>query len=184
VKSRFGRAAGASLGLLVAMAGCGDDEQPEAPEVDEQQTITVTSSAFTEGEAIPEQYSCDGDEIAPPLDWQGVPDDAAAVALVVDDPDAPSGTYTHWVVLDIPTDVTSSDEDGVPRDGVEAENSSGGAGYAGPCPPSGTHHYRFTIYALSSKTGLDAGAGLDQALRAIEGRAVAWGRLTGTYARG
>lgn len=151
--------------------------------MDEQQTISVTSSAFTEGGAIPEQYTCDGEEISPPLTWRGVPDDAAALALVVDDPDAPRGTYTHWVVLDIPSDVTSSDEDGVPRDGVEAENSGGDSSYAGPCPPSGTHHYRFTIYALSSETGLQAGAGLDDALRAVEDRTLAWGRLTGTYAR-
>jgi Raf kinase inhibitor-like YbhB/YbcL family protein len=172
----------AVLALILATAGCTDDEDAQESTMDVPQTITVTSSAFPEGGRVPERYTCDGDNVAPPLAWRGVPDDAAVVALVMDDPDAPRGTFTHWVVVDIPTDATSSDEAGVPRDGVEVENSSGSSTYFGPCPPSGTHRYRFTIYALSTATG-DAGAGLDQALRAVEDRAVAWGRLTGTYSR-
>jgi Raf kinase inhibitor-like YbhB/YbcL family protein len=173
----------AVLALLLATAGCADDEEAEEPRMDQPQTIAVTSPAFTDGGRVPVQYTCDGDDVAPPLAWEGVPGDSASVALVLDDPDAPRGTFTHWIVLDIPTDVASIDEAGVPRDGVEIENSGGRSTYVGPCPPSGTHHYRFTVYALSSPTGLDAGAGLDEALRAIEDRAVAWGRLTGTYSR-
>ena len=79
------------------------------------------------------------------------------MALVVDDPDAPSGTFTHWVVLDIPSTTTSSSEGGVPAGGVQATTSAGEAAYAGPCPPSGTHHYRFTLVALDAKTGLAEG---------------------------
>jgi Raf kinase inhibitor-like YbhB/YbcL family protein len=151
--------------------------------MDQPKTITVTSTAVSEGGRLPERYTCDGDDVAPPLAWLGVPDDVAAVALVVDDPDAPRGTFTHWVVLDVPVGVTSSDEAAVPEGGVEAQNSAGRASYFGPCPPSGTHRYRFTVYALSSATGLQRGAALDEALRAIEDRAIAWGRLTGTYSR-
>jgi Raf kinase inhibitor-like YbhB/YbcL family protein len=151
--------------------------------MDQPQTITVTSTAVAEGGRVPERYTCDGDNVAPPLAWQGVPDDAAAVALVVDDPDAPRGTFTHWVVLDIPAGVTGSDEAAVPEGGVEAQNSAGRASYFGPCPPSGTHRYRFTVHALSSATGLQPGAALEEALGAIDDRAIAWGRLTGTYSR-
>ena len=147
-------------------------------------TIEVTSTAFAEGEPVPVKYTCDGDEVAPPLAWSGVPSDAAGVALVVDDPDAPSGTFTHWVVLDIPVATTSSAEGGVPEGGVQATTSAGSAAYAGPCPPSGTHRYRFTVVALDAETGLAEGAALDEALAAVEEHSVAQGTLTGTYSRG
>ena len=171
--------------LLIAVlaSGCGDDASSPPVGSDLPATIVVTSTAFGDGEMIPERYTCDGDEVAPPLSWSGVPDDAAAVALVADDPDAPSGTFTHWVVLDIPTSTVSSDQGGVPEGGVQAESSAGGAAYAGPCPPSGTHHYRFTIIALDAETGLAEGAPLDEALTAVDDHAVARGTLTGTYNR-
>jgi Raf kinase inhibitor-like YbhB/YbcL family protein len=143
----------------------------------------VSSTAFGEGQPIPDRYTCAGDEVSPPLSWSGVPDDAAAVALVVDDPDAPSGTFTHWVVLDIPSTTTSSAEDSVPDGGIQATTSAGDAAYAGPCPPSGTHHYRFTVVALDAETGLAEGASLDEALAAVDDHAIATGVLTGTYSR-
>jgi Raf kinase inhibitor-like YbhB/YbcL family protein len=151
--------------------------------VDAPATIEVTSTAFGDGDPIPEQYTCDGDEVSPPLAWSGVPADAAAVALVVDDPDAPSGTFTHWVVLDIPVATTSSAEGGVPEGGLQASTSAGSASYAGPCPPSGTHHYRFTVVALDAETGLAEGAALDEALAAVDDHAIARGTLTGTFRR-
>jgi Raf kinase inhibitor-like YbhB/YbcL family protein len=172
------------LGLLVIGCDGGSDAdsgvtvEPEVPDM-----ITVTSTAFEEGAAIPSRYTCDGDDLAPPLTWTGVPSDAEALALIVDDPDAPSGTFTHWVVLDIPVSTTRVDEGGVPQGGVQAQNSAGDASYFGPCPPSGTHHYRFTVYALSSPTGLADGVDLDTALAAVEEAATSQGRLTGTYAR-
>jgi len=146
-------------------------------------TITVTSDAFAEGQSIPRRYTCDGANVSPALEWRGVPADAEVLALVVDDPDAPRGTFTHWVVVDVAPDVTGVAEDAVPSGGMETQNSARESSYFGPCPPGGTHHYRFTVYALSSRTGLAAGAALDSALRAVEQRATAWGRLTGTYAR-
>lgn len=169
------------IGILAALlAGCGDDDsevESEAPV-----SITVTSSAFGEGSPIPEVYSCRGRNVSPPLEWSGAPVDAAALALVVDDPDAPRGTYTHWVVLDIERSATSVPEGSVPAGGVEATNSAGDAGYAGPCPPSGTHRYRFTIYALSGRTGFADGAKLNEALDQISQKAIARGTLTGTFA--
>jgi Raf kinase inhibitor-like YbhB/YbcL family protein len=170
------------LALTMLLAGCGDDASSPA-DSDAPSSITVTSTAFADGAAIPVQYTCDGDEISPPLEWTHIPTDAAALALVVDDPDAPSGTFTHWVVLDIPTSTTSSAEGGVPEGGAQAKSSAGSAAYAGPCPPSGTHHYRFTVVALDEKTGLAEGASLDQALTAVDDHAIARGTLTGTYER-
>jgi Raf kinase inhibitor-like YbhB/YbcL family protein len=171
------------LVLVPLLAGCGEDAASSPADVDAPETISVTSSAFAEGEPIPQRYTCDGDEVSPPLAWTGVPDDAAAVALVVDDPDAPSGTFTHWVVLDVPPATSSSDEGAVPAGGTQAESSAGPAAYAGPCPPSGTHHYRFTVIALDEETGLAQGATLDDALAAVDEHATARGTLTGTYSR-
>ena len=171
----------ATCGLV--LAGCGGDDPSSPADADAPDVIEVTSSAFAEGGPIPDRYTCDGDEVSPPLGWSGVPEDAAALALVVDDPDAPSGTFTHWVVLDIPPATTSSDEGGVPAGGVQAETSAGAAAYAGPCPPSGTHHYRFTIVALDAELGLSEGSSLDQALEAVDDHAIARGTLTGTYSR-
>jgi Raf kinase inhibitor-like YbhB/YbcL family protein len=145
--------------------------------------ITVTSSAFGDGQPIPARFTCDGAGVSPPLAWQGVPPDAQALALVVDDPDAPRGTFVHWVVLDIDPSVTSVGEAATPGK-VQAKNSAGDAAYFGPCPPKGTHHYRFTVFALSRATGLASGAKLDDALKAVDAAAVAQGRLVGTYARG
>ncbi len=165
-----------------SIVGCGDDD---GERVDSTATVSiaVTSTAFTEGSEIPTLHSCEGEDVSPPLAWSGVPEAAATLALVVDDPDAPSGTYTHWVVLDADPAVTSVAEAAVPAGGVQALNSGGVAGYAGPCPPSGTHRYRFTIYALDEPTGLADGAPLADALSAVEAQAIAQGTLTGTFSR-
>jgi Raf kinase inhibitor-like YbhB/YbcL family protein len=146
-------------------------------------SIIVTSPAFRDGRPIPARFSCDGDNVSPPLAWQGVPSAAKAVALVVDDPDAPRGTFVHWVLLDLAPDTSSLAQGSVPTGATQATNSAGKATYFGPCPPSGTHHYRFTVYALTSATGLPTGANLNRALKAINSSAIARGQLVGTYAR-
>jgi Raf kinase inhibitor-like YbhB/YbcL family protein len=147
-------------------------------------SISVTSRGFQDGGKIPRKYTCDGDDVSPPLTWKGVPPNAGSLALVVDDPDAPRGTFTHWVVLDLDPTTTALDEARLPTGAAkQAKNSAGRPKYFGPCPPSGTHHYRFTVYALSEATGLPDGAELDEALSAIETRALARGRLTGLYSR-
>jgi len=145
--------------------------------------ITVTSTAFEDGSPIPQRYSCDGANLSPPLAWTELPAEVAAVALLVDDPDAPRGTFVHWVVLDVPPRTRSVGEGEVPAGGRQMRNSAGDAAYFGPCPPSGTHHYRFTVFGLRSATGLREGTKLERALRAIQQSAVAAGRLVGTYTR-
>jgi Raf kinase inhibitor-like YbhB/YbcL family protein len=161
------------------VAGCSDESEPAVqPATDAPTTLTVTSTAFEEGGAIPEQYTCDGDGEVPPLAWSGDLGGGESLAVVVDDPDAPSGTFVHWIVLDLPAGTTSLGE-ALPSGAVEAENSAGDSGWTPPCPPSGTHHYRFTVYALRSSTGLEDGVGMDEALTAIDDAALARGRLTG-----
>lgn len=149
----------------------------------DQPTMTVTSDAFTDGGAIPRRFSCDGPGEVPSLSWHGTPAGTGAQAVVVDDPDAPSGTFTHWVVLDLPADVHALTGGSLPAGAAQAKNSGGRTGWYPPCPPSGTHHYRFTVYALKRPTGLSNDAPLDAALRAIGADAIASGRLTGTYSR-
>lgn len=142
--------------------------------------ITVTSAAFDDGSPIPARYTCKGENLSPPLAWSGVPSGAAALALVVADPDAPAGTYVHWVVLDADPGTASAGEGEVPAGGRQARNSAKHARYDGPCPPSGTHRYRFTVFALSRATGLRDGADLHTALAAIDRLATARGTLVGT----
>jgi Raf kinase inhibitor-like YbhB/YbcL family protein len=145
--------------------------------------ISVQSPAFAEGQPIPRRYTCDGDNVSPPLSWTGLPAGTGSVALVVDDPDAPSGTYTHWVVVNVAPTVTSLDEDAVPPNAQQVVNSAGKASYTGPCPPSGTHHYQFTVYALPGAIEPGRTRSLAPALDAIRTNATAYGRLVGTYAR-
>jgi hypothetical protein len=174
-----------ATGLLLASckspAGSGDAEdlaeQPLAA------VITVTSPAFVEGAAIPPELSCDGDDVSPPLEWEGVPDEAAGLALVVDDPDASRGTYVHWVLFGLDPSLTALEEGEVPAGARQAENSAGDAEYKGPCPPGGddAHRYRFTVYALSEEITLDDGTG--DALAAVSEAAIAKGVLTGTFER-
>jgi Raf kinase inhibitor-like YbhB/YbcL family protein len=176
-------AVAAAITTAITTAGCsgGDGDRADPPTGGAASVITVTSSAFDDGQPIPRKYGCDGDGVSPPLAWSGVPDDAATLALVVDDPDAPGGTYVHWVVVNIDPAQEDVDEGGVPRDGVEIDNSSGDALYDGPCPPSGTHHYRFTVYALKSAVDLSADDALDAVFKVIESASIAQGTLTGTY---
>jgi Raf kinase inhibitor-like YbhB/YbcL family protein len=170
--------------VLLAVAflgGCGGGSTAEparAVPVD----IVVTSPAFTAGTAIPRVFTCRGADVSPPLHWAGVPPDARRLALVVADRDAPGGTYLHWVLLDVDPDVASLRTGVVPAGAHQALNSAGRARYDGPCPPSGTHHYRFTVYALRSATGLPDGADLDAALDAVDEKAVARGTLVGSFA--
>ncbi|TWD82478.1 PBP family phospholipid-binding protein [Kribbella amoyensis] len=144
--------------------------------------ITVTSPAFGDFDRIPARYTCDGADVSPPLAWQDVPPETQALALILDDPDAPRGTFVHWVVLDLPPDTTELPESYSGTSVVQGKNSAGNPSYFGPCPPSGTHHYRFTVYALPAPTGLNHGASLDQAREAVS-LALAQGRLTGLYSR-
>jgi Raf kinase inhibitor-like YbhB/YbcL family protein len=167
----------------LVLAGCGGGgSNASAPELaDAARTLVVTSPAFDDGTAIPATYTCTGAGTSPELHWSGVPVDTEALALVVDDPDAPNGTFTHWVVVDIPASTAQVATGQPPAEGTELRGSEG-RGWSPPCPPSGTHHYRFSVYALSSRLALPASASLDDAMKAIEGKTAAWGRLIGTVA--
>jgi Raf kinase inhibitor-like YbhB/YbcL family protein len=160
--------------------GCDGDPGSEV-DTDAAATLTVSSQAFAAGDDIPQRFTCDGEGVSPPLAWSDRPADAWA--LVVDDPDAPGGTYVHWFVIDIASGTTSVETGDVPVGGMQMVNSSGDAAYAGPCPPSGEHQYRFTIYALDAPTALTQSASLDQALEEISSHATASGTLTATYSR-
>jgi Raf kinase inhibitor-like YbhB/YbcL family protein len=146
-------------------------------------TISVDSPDITEGGPIPTRYTCDGENVSPPLRWSGIPQDTAALALVVDDPDAPRGTFTHWVVVDIDPAVTSLARGQSPEGAKQIVNSAGRASYMGPCPPGGVHRYRFTVYALSRRLALPSRVPLSSALHAIGAAATAQGTLVGTYRR-
>ena len=147
-------------------------------------TITVRSPAFAAGATIPVRFSCRGSNTPIPLTWTGVPAGASSVALIMDDPDAPSGTFTHWVVFNLPATTRGITNGRLPAGAAQAQNGRGQAAYTGPCPPSGTHHYRFTVYAEPGKLSLQAGASLPEALAAIRANPLASGRLTGLFASG
>ena len=150
--------------------------------------LEISSQAFKDGGAIPSRYTCDGANVSPPISWAAGPDGTKSYALVVDDPDAPRGTFTHWVMFNIPADVHALPEN-VPASRTLANRARQGSndfrkvGYGGPCPPSGTHRYFFRVYALSTDLDLEAGATKEQLVRAMEGRILAHGQLVGTYSR-
>ena len=168
----------ALVALLTGGCWLGDDEVTE-PAPKAPATLTVTSPAFDDGGRIPVRYTCSGADTSPPLAWSGVPGDARSLALVVTDPDAPGGTYVHWVVLDIDPATSSVAAGEVPAGARQARNSAGHAAYDGPCPPDGTHRYRFTVYVLRAATGLHTGADTSQALDSIDAEAVGRGTLVG-----
>ena len=147
-------------------------------------TITVRSPAFAAGAMIPVRFSCRGRNTPIPLTWTGVPAGATSVAMIMDDPDAPSGTFTHWVVFNLPVTTRGIIRGRLPAGAAQAQNGRGQAAYTGPCPPSGTHHYRFTVYAEPERLALQAGASLPEALTAIRSNPLASGRLTGLFASG
>jgi len=151
--------------------------------------LSVSSPAFSEGGKIPPEYTCEGDDISPQLDWVGIPKEAKALALIVDDPDAPGGVFTHWVIFNIPSDnnglakaLPSTAE--FPNGTLQGENDFGKTGYGGPCPPPGkAHRYRFSLYALDEKLDLAAGSSKNQVLNATVGHILSQCQLTGTYQR-
>ncbi|MGR3320002.1 MAG: YbhB/YbcL family Raf kinase inhibitor-like protein [Candidatus Anammoxibacter sp.] len=150
--------------------------------------ITVESSAFKEGGMVPGKYTCDGADISPPLSWSGLPGGTQSIALISDDPDAPMGTWVHWVLYDLPPDITNLPED-VPtkktleNGGKQGTNDFGRIGYGGPCPPGGTHRYFFKIYALDKELNLETGATKAQLLKEMKGHILAEGQLMGKYSR-
>jgi len=144
--------------------------------------MKITSSAFQEGANIPSKFSCDGANTSPPLQISDVPSEAKSLVLIVDDPDAPSGLFTHWTVWNISPQTSTIAEGSTPK-GMQGTNDFGKSGYGGPCPPSGTHRYYFKIFALDRELDLPFGAKRGQLDAAMKGHVIAQGELMGRYSR-
>jgi hypothetical protein len=150
--------------------------------------LKVSSPAFQEGDLIPQTYTCDGRNVSPPMAWAGAPADAKSFALICDDPDAPVGTWVHWVLFNVPAGTSELPENVAPEKTLafgerQGRNSWGKIGYGGPCPPGGTHRYFFRVYALDTLLSLEAGASREQVDKAMQGHILAQGHLMGRYRR-
>jgi len=150
--------------------------------------FTLQSSAFQNGGSIPKKFTCEAADVSPELTWSGAPEKAQSFALIADDPDAPMGTWVHWVIYDLPANTAELPE-GVPKQeqaasGAQGKNSSGKIGYGGPCPPPGKpHRYFFKLYALDSKLNLKPGARKPEVEAAMKGHVLAQAELMGKYGR-
>jgi Raf kinase inhibitor-like YbhB/YbcL family protein len=145
--------------------------------------MKITSSAFQDGGNIPSKFTCDGSDRSPALRIEQTPVEAKSLALIVDDPDAPSRLFTHWIAWNIDPKANDIAEGGAPSGAVQGKNDFGKAGYGGPCPPSGTHRYFFKIFALDRHLDLPAGAKRAQLDAAMKGHIIAQGELMGRYSR-
>ncbi len=180
------------LTALLVLSGCtekeGTGEQDENREFQDSEgdenvsirDIRVFSEAFEPKGMIPKKYTCNGDNVNPSLRFEGIPEEAKSLVLIMDDPDTPMGTFTHWVIWDIEP-VAGIEEDSIP--GVEGMNDFRKIGYGGPCPPSGTHRYFFRVYALDKKLEIKAGAGRKDVENAMIGHILAEGELVGKYGK-
>jgi len=151
--------------------------------------IQISSTAFAEGQPIPDQYTCAGPDVSPPLTWTNVPTGTKSFALIADDPDAPMGTWVHWVIYNLPPATMSLVENTppspeLPNGAKQGINDFRQIGYGGPCPPRGKpHHYFFKVYALDTTLNLKSGATKKELLKAMNGHVLAEGRLMGTFQR-
>ena len=171
-------------GVLTACAGVAG-----AASASGKGTMQLTSTAFTEAQPIPSKYTCDGENISPPLSWNGVPTGTKSLALIVDDPDAPAGIWVHWVVYDLPATASELPEglpksQYVPGGAKQGLNDFKHLGYGGPCPPAGkAHRYYLKLYALDRVLELKPGSTKQEVERAMEKHTLAHGQLMGTYKR-
>jgi Raf kinase inhibitor-like YbhB/YbcL family protein len=150
--------------------------------------MELRSSAFFIGNSIPFKYTCDGDNISPPLQWEDPPNETQSFALILEDPDAPHPDFTHWVLFNIPANCRElpeaiEGEETLPEGSVEGKNDFGQFGFAGPCPPEGTHRYFFKLFALDQLLDLEAGASKQEALQAMENHVLDKAELMGRYTR-
>jgi len=180
--------------LIIALAGviAAYIIYPSAPERSATTLITgfiLESPAFKDNGIIPEKYTCDGLDISPPLRWRGQPPETKSLAIIVEDPDAPGGIFTHWIIYNIPADVNRLDEgmepaEELPGGIVQGLNDFGRPGYGGPCPPPGKpHRYVFRIYALDTMLELGPAASKDELLKLMKDHILAEATLTGIYSR-
>jgi Raf kinase inhibitor-like YbhB/YbcL family protein len=195
LESRVGVVLGRQVVFLFAallvissiVAACA--REAPAPQKEVEMTLSLSSTAFKEGDRIPVKYTCDGQGISPQLAWGEPPQQTQAFVLILDDPDAPGGTFTHWVLFNLPASVRQLEE-GIPgqaqlQNGAsQGKNDFGRIGYGGPCPPRGTaHRYRFTLYALDKTLDSKPGASKKQIVDAMKGHILAQSQLMGIYQR-
>lgn len=156
-------------------------EEPEEMEEEAAAELMIGSPAFNANEMIPVKFTCDADNVNPQLDISGVSQEAVSLALIVDDPDAPGGTWVHWTIWNIDPGTTSISENSVPEGAVEGVTDFGVPGYGGPCPPSGTHRYFFKLFALDTMLDLDSTASAADIEAAIQGHVLGSAELVGLY---
>lgn len=184
------------VGLLILSTGCGAGQSESTTSlqatVESEEGAVVSfqlfSPAFEHKGKIPARYTCTAEDVSPELQWRDAPQGVKSFALIMDDPDAPAGTWVHWVIYNIPPDSTSLPEGSGKKDGlnngpVHGKNSGGKSYYSGPCPPSGTHRYFFKLYALDTTLDLPEGATKPELLKAIQGHLVGMAELMGTYSK-
>jgi Raf kinase inhibitor-like YbhB/YbcL family protein len=150
--------------------------------------MKITSPAFEEGAMIPSKYTCDGINVSPSLIWSAIPDGTKSFAIICDDPDAPAGTFVHWVIYNLPANIYQLSENLpplkiLPNGARQGRNDFGRIGYGGPCPPGGTHRYFFKIYCLSEELKVEAGITKSELLKTMKGYILAEGQLMGKYKR-
>ncbi len=151
--------------------------------IKKQIIMELTSPVFINNEQIPVKYGCDGEDVNPPLTIIGTPEKAKSLALIVDDPDAPTGDWVHWVLWNIPPQTKQIAENSVPSGAKQGINDFGNLKWGGPCPPNGLHHYYFRLYALDTILNLPDGAGKKELLKAMEGHVLERAELVGLYER-
>ena len=173
----------------VAVAALSAESEHLTPQGGRSMSFAIKTPAFSEGGAIPKQYSCDGADLSPGLTWANAPAGTKSFALIADDPDAPAGTWTHWILWNVPANATALPE-GVPKeptlgDGThQGKNDFKRVGYAGPCPsPGKAHRYFFTLYALDDKLEIQAGANRNELERAMKEHVLSEAKLMGRYQR-
>jgi Raf kinase inhibitor-like YbhB/YbcL family protein len=174
--------------LTLMIAACAPTPPAPNPDSEVSMSLVLSSSAFVQGQPIPAKYSCKGSDVSPALTWTEPPAQAQSFALIMDDPDAPMGTWVHWVIFNIPVSARGLNEavstSAQLSDGsLQGRTSAGSNGYHGPCPPSGTHRYIFKLYALDTMLTLTSGADKGQLLKAMEGHILAQAELMGTFGK-
>jgi Raf kinase inhibitor-like YbhB/YbcL family protein len=173
--------------LAISLAACAVSPSTETQSIEEvTMSLEISSPAFANGQPIPVDFSCDGRDISPALAWENPPAGTQSFALIMDDPDAPIGTWVHWIIFNIPasslnlTEGTATDQQ-LSDGSLQGETSAGSHGYHGPCPPSGTHRYFFKLYALDTMLSITASADKKELLAAMEGHILANAELMGTF---
>ncbi len=176
-----------SVAVIIYLDARQNGQYVNLPELEKSnlsiKNMQLTSSSFIPGGPIPARFTCDGEDINPPLEWRDVPVGAKSLAIITDDPDAPGGTWLHWTLWNIDPSLSGIETGKVPSGAVEGMTDFGRSGYGGPCPPSGNHRYYFRIYALDIRLDLRADALLSDLNQAMTGHVIGQAELMGTYSR-